>query len=66
MIILQVNAQLETLESKDLVQSKGLFGLYNCLMLGHTKYNGVAGLLQPVPCEITLLIGPRYDSASRY
>ncbi len=41
MIILQVNALLETLELKDSAQYKGHFALYNCLVLGHTKYNGV-------------------------
>ena len=41
MIILQVNALLETLELKESVQRKGHFGLYNCLVLGHTMHNGV-------------------------
>ncbi len=41
MIFLQVNALLETLELKDSAQRKGHFALYNCLVLGHTKYNGV-------------------------
>ncbi len=41
MIILQVNALLETLELKDSAQRKGHFALYKCLVLGHTKYNGV-------------------------
>jgi hypothetical protein len=40
-IILQVNALLETLEWKDSAQRKGHFALYNCLVLGHTKYNYV-------------------------
>ena len=40
-IILQVNALLETLELKDSAQRKGHFALNNCLVLGHTKYNGV-------------------------
>ncbi len=40
-IILQVNALLETLELKDSAQRKGHFALYNCLVLGHTKYDGV-------------------------
>ena len=39
--ILQVNALLETLEWTDSAQRKGHFSLYNCLVLGHTKYNGV-------------------------
>jgi hypothetical protein len=41
LIILQVNALLETLELTDSAQRKGHFALYNCLVLGHTKYNGV-------------------------
>ena len=41
MIILQVNALLETLELKDSAQRNGHFALYNCLVLEHTKYNGV-------------------------
>ncbi len=45
MIILQVNALLETMESKESVQQqrKGHVGLYNCLVLGHTgtMRNGV-------------------------
>jgi hypothetical protein len=40
-IILHINALLETLELKDSAQRKGYFVLYNCLVLGHTKYNGV-------------------------
>ena len=41
MIIVQVNALLDTLELTDSAQRKGHFSLYNCLVLGHTKYNGV-------------------------
>jgi hypothetical protein len=40
-VILQVNALLETLELRESGQHKGYFALYNCLVLGHTKYNGV-------------------------
>jgi hypothetical protein len=40
-IILEVNALLETLELKESVRRKGHFALYNWLVLGHTKYNGV-------------------------
>ncbi len=36
-IILQVNALLETLELKESAQRKGHFALYNCLVLGQTK-----------------------------
>ncbi len=41
MITLQVDALLETLESKDSDQRKGHLALHNCLVLGHTKYNCV-------------------------
>ena len=40
-IIVQVNALLDTLELTDSAQRKGHFSLYNCLVLGHTKYNCV-------------------------
>ena len=40
-IFLQVNALLDTLELTDSARHKGHFSLYNCLVLGHTKYNGV-------------------------
>ncbi len=40
-IILQIQALLDTLESQASARSKGHFALYNCLMLGHTKYKGV-------------------------
>jgi hypothetical protein len=40
-IILQINALLATLELNDSAQRKDHFALYNCLVLGHTKYNGV-------------------------
>ena len=40
-IIVQVNALLETLELTESAQRKGHFSLYNCLILGHTKFNGV-------------------------
>ena len=39
-IILQVNALLETLEMKESVHRKGHFGLYNCLVLGHMVCSG--------------------------
>ena len=41
MIIVQVNALLDTLELTDSALRKGHFALYNCLVLGHTKYSGV-------------------------
>ncbi len=40
-IIFQVTALLETLELQDSATRKGHFALFNCLVLGHTKYNGV-------------------------
>jgi hypothetical protein len=40
-IIFQVTALLETLELQDSAKRKGHFALFNCLVLGHTKYNGV-------------------------
>ncbi len=40
-IIVQVTALLETLEFQESAQCKGHFALYNCLVLGHTNYNGV-------------------------
>ncbi len=40
-IIVQVNALLETLNLTESAQRKGHFLLYNCLILGHTKCNGV-------------------------
>jgi hypothetical protein len=40
-IMFQVVALLVTLESQDSAKHKGHFALYNCLVLGHTKYSGV-------------------------
>ncbi len=40
-IIFQVTALLKTLEFQESASSNGHFALYNCLVLGHTKYNGV-------------------------
>ncbi len=40
-IIVQVNPLLETLELTDSAQCKGHFALYNYLVLGQTKNNGV-------------------------
>ena len=40
-IIVQVNALLDTLELTDSALRKGHFALYSCLVLGHTKYKGV-------------------------
>ena len=41
MIILQANALLETLDLTDSALRNGHFSLYNYLVLGHTKYNGL-------------------------
>ena len=40
-IILQVDALLKTLELQGSAQRKGHFNLFNCLVIGHTKYKGV-------------------------
>ena len=45
---MQVNALLATLELRESAGRKGHFALYNCLVLGHTKYNGV----QRVYCNL--------------
>ncbi len=37
----QVTALLGTLEFQQSAKGKGHFALYTCLVLGHTKYNGV-------------------------
>jgi hypothetical protein len=36
-----VNALLQTLELQESAQRKGHFSLFNCLVMGHTKYRGV-------------------------
>ena len=38
---IQVNALLGTLELQQSAQHKGHFALYNCLVIGNTKYSGV-------------------------
>ena len=40
-IMFQVTALLATLELQESARCKGHFALYNCLVLGHTKYSGV-------------------------
>ncbi len=40
-IILEVDALLKTLELQGSAQRKGHFSLFNCLVIGHTKYKGV-------------------------
>ncbi len=40
-IILQVDALLKTLELQESAQHNEHFGLFNCLVIGHTKNKGV-------------------------
>ena len=40
-IMFQVTALLATLELQESARRKGHFALYNCLVLGHTKYSGI-------------------------
>ena len=40
-IMVQVTALLGTLEFQESAKHKGHFALFNCLVLGHTKYKGV-------------------------
>ncbi len=47
-IIFQVNALLGTLEFQESAKHKDPFALYNCLVLGHTKYNGVQRVFMAV------------------
>ena len=49
-IIFQVTALLATLELQESARRKGHFALYNCLVLGHTKYSGI----QRVYCNLFL------------
>jgi hypothetical protein len=44
-LILQINALLDLLEWKESAGSKGHFALYKCLVIGHTKHNGIPGTL---------------------
>jgi len=39
--IFQVTALLQTLELQESAKRRGHFALFNCLVLGHTKYQGV-------------------------
>jgi hypothetical protein len=41
LVILQVDALLKTLELQESAQRQGDFALYNCLVIGHTKYKVV-------------------------
>ncbi len=40
-IMVQVTALLWTLEFQESAKRKGHFALFNCLVLWHTRYNGV-------------------------
>ena len=58
-IIVQVNALPDTLELTDSALRKGHFTLYYCLVLGHTKYNGVQRVYcNPVPAKPFLRLPP--------
>ena len=53
LIILQVDALLKTLELQGSAQRKGHFALFNCLVLGHTKYKGVQRVYcNPFPAKM--------------
>jgi hypothetical protein len=47
LLLLQVDALLKTLELQESAQRKGHFALFNCLVIGNTKFKGV----QPVYCN---------------
>ncbi len=51
-IIFQVTALLEKLEFQESAKHKGSLAVYKCLVLGHTKYNGV----QRIPTPFTAVI----------
>ena len=51
--IFQVTALLQTLELQELAKRKGHFALFNCLVLGHTKYKGVQRVYcNPFPAKM--------------
>ena len=70
LIILQVDALLKTLKLQESAQRKGHFGLFNCLVIGNTKYKGVQRVYcNPVPAKSfngspSSPIGPRHDKAA--
>ena len=52
-IMLQVDALLKTLELQESAERKGHFALFNCLVLGHTKYRGVQRVYcNPFPAKM--------------
>ena len=51
--MLQVDALLKTLELQESAERKGHFALFNCLVLGHTKYRGVQRVYcNPFPAKL--------------
>ena len=58
-LIFEVTALLETLELQESARREGHFALYNCLVLGHTKYSGI----QRVYCN-PFLAKPFHESHS--
>ena len=50
----QVDALLKNLELQESAQRKGHFALFNCLVLGHTKYKGVQRVVycNPFPTKM--------------
>ena len=51
--IFQVTALLQTLELQESAKRKGHFALFNCLVLGHTKYQGVQRVYcNPFPAKM--------------
>ena len=51
--IFQVTALLQTLELQESAKRKGHFALFNCLVLGHTKYKGVQRVYcNPFPAKM--------------
>ena len=52
-IMLQVDALLKTLILQESAERKGHFALFNCLVLGHTKYRGVQRVYcNPFPAKM--------------
>jgi hypothetical protein len=47
-LLLQIDTLLKTLELQDSAQRKGNFALFNCLVIGNTKFKGV----QRVYCNL--------------
>jgi len=64
----KVDALLKAMELQESAQRKGHFALFNCLVIGHTKYKGVQRVYcNPFP--VKLFYGshqPRHDKAAGY